>query len=159
MKCFSHCVREKTRIVHVRGGFEFLGYKIKRGSRPLKLSPDKIRSGIVGGALYAYPRDKSIRHFMDQIRNRTVRKAPVKTEALIEELNPVIRGWGNYYCKAHVRKLFNRLDRWILRRLWSQRCKRWRNTGWKVLPESRVYGEMGLVNLIALIPTIAHTKG
>ena len=26
--------KEKTRIVHVRNGFEFLGYKIKRGSKP-----------------------------------------------------------------------------------------------------------------------------
>lgn len=150
---------EKSRIVHVRQGFEFLGYKIKRGSQALKLSLDKIRSGVVPGALYAYPREKSIRHFMEQIRKRTRRKAPVKTQELIEELNPVIRGWGNYYCKAHVRKLFNRLDRWVLRRIWSHRCKRWRNRGWKVLPESRVYGEMGLVNLISLIPTIAHTKG
>jgi RNA-directed DNA polymerase len=149
---------EKTRIVHVRGGFEFLGYKIKRGSRPLKLPPDKIRSGMVGGALYAYPRDKSIRHFMDQIRHRTSRKAPVKTEGLIEELNPVIRGWGNYYCKAHIRKLFNRLDRWILRRIWSHRYKRWRNAGWKRIPATKVYGEMGLVNLVSLIPSLAQAK-
>jgi group II intron reverse transcriptase/maturase len=149
---------EKSRIVHVRQGFEFLGYKIKRGSQGLKLSLDKIRSGVVTGGLYAYPREKSIRHFMEQIRKRTRRKAPIKTQELIEELNPVIRGWGNYYCKAHVRKLFNRLDRWILRRLWSHRYKRWRNTGWKILPEARVYGEMGLVNLVSLIPTIAHVK-
>jgi len=150
---------EKSRIVHVRHGFEFLGFKIKRGSQPLRLSPDKIRSGVATGGLYAYPRDKSIKHFMEQIRKRTRRKAPLKPQGLIEELNPVIRGWGNYYCKAHVRKLFNRLDRWILRRLWSHKCKRWRNTGWKILPESRIYGEMGLVNLISLIPTIAHTQG
>jgi group II intron reverse transcriptase/maturase len=149
---------EKTRIVHVRQGFEFLGYKIKRGSQPLKLSPEKIRSGVVAGGLYAYPRENSIRHFMEQIRKRTRRKAPVKTQGLIEELNPVIRGWGNYYCKAHVRKLFNRLDRWILRRIWSHRYKRWRNTGWKTLPAARLYGEVGLVNLVALIPTIAHAK-
>ena len=32
--------RDKTRIVHVSHGFEFLGYKIKRGTRPLQLSPD-----------------------------------------------------------------------------------------------------------------------
>ena len=67
----------KTRIVHVRHGFEFLGYKIKRGSRPLRLSADKIKSGVRGGALYAFPRDKSIRHFKDQIRRRTRCKAPV----------------------------------------------------------------------------------
>src|SRR4030067_34599 len=42
--------REKTRIVHVRDGFEFLGYKIKRGSRPLRLPSEKIRSGARCGA-------------------------------------------------------------------------------------------------------------
>ena len=54
---------EKTRIVHVRQGFEFLGFKLKRGSQKLKLAPDRIRSGVVQGDLYAYPREKSIRHF------------------------------------------------------------------------------------------------
>jgi len=146
---------EKSRIVHIRHGFEFLGYKIKRGTRPLKLTTDKIRSGVVVGSLYAYPREKSIRHFMEQIRKKTRRKASITTWELIEELNPIIRGWGNYYCKAHVRKLFNRLDRWIVRRIWSQRHKRWRNTGWKALPRNRLYGEMGLVNLVSLIPSLA----
>jgi group II intron reverse transcriptase/maturase len=150
---------EKTRIVHVRHGFEFLGFKIKRGKQmSLKLPPEKIRSGVMPGSLYAYPREKSIRYFEDQIRKRTRRKAPLKTQVLIERINPVIRGWGNYYCKAHVRKLFNHLDRWIMHRIWSHRHKRWRNTGWKELPESRLYGEMGLVNLIALIPSLASAR-
>jgi len=149
---------EKTRIVHIRQGFEFLGYKIKRGSRSLNLTPDRIRSGVVASSLYAFPRDKSIKHFKEQIRKKTRRKAPISVYDLIEELNPVIRGWGNYYCKAHVRRLFNRLDRWILRRIWSFKFKRWRNAGWKKLPEARLYGEMGLVNLISLIPTIAPRK-
>jgi RNA-directed DNA polymerase len=149
---------EKTRVVHVRQGFEFLGYKIKRGSRKLKLSSEKIQSGVVQGDLYAYPREKSIGHFMEQIRQRTRRKAPVCTKELIGDINPVIRGWGNYYCKAHVRKLFNRLDGWIVRRIWSHRRKRWRNTGWKELPETILYGEMGLVNLISLIPSITPAR-
>jgi len=145
---------EKTRIVHVRKGFEFLGYKIKRGQRPLRLSAEKIRSGVRHGDLYAFPRAKSIQHFKDQIRRRTRRKAPVSTQELIEQINPVIRGWGLYFCKAHVRRLFNRLDRWIVRRLWSHRFKRWRNAGWKRLPERRLYGDFGLVKLIALIPSL-----
>ena len=45
----------KTRIVHVRRGFEFLGHKIKRGSRSMRLSGDKIKSGITAGVLYARP--------------------------------------------------------------------------------------------------------
>jgi RNA-directed DNA polymerase len=149
---------EKTRIVHVRQGFEFLGFKLKRGSQKLKLAPDRIRSGVAQGDLYAYPREKSIRHFKEQIRQKTRRKAPVGTRDLIEDINPVIRGWGGYYCKAHVRKLFNRLNRWIVQRIWSHRRKRWRNSGWKELPETILYGEMGLVNLIGLIPSIASAR-
>ena len=83
---------EKTRIVHVRYGFEFLGYKIKQGQRPLRLQASQIGSGIHGGARYAFPRAKSIRHFKDQIRQRTRRKAPVSTQELIDEINPIIRG-------------------------------------------------------------------
>jgi hypothetical protein len=145
---------EKTRIVHVAHGFEFLGYKIKRGSRPLTLSPRKIRTGVRHGDLYAHPRPKSIQHFKDQIRRRTCRKAPVSTQQLIDDINPVIRGWGLYFYKAHVRKLFARLDRWILRRIWSHRFKRWRCRGWKRLPERQLYDEMGLVRLVFLIPSI-----
>jgi hypothetical protein len=36
----------KTHIVHMSGGFEFLKYRIKRGSRRLALLAHKIRGGI-----------------------------------------------------------------------------------------------------------------
>ena len=145
---------QKTRVVHVQHGFEFLGYKIKRGKR-LKLSSDKIRSTARSGALYAFPREKSINRFMDQVRALTRRRVPLKTKELIEGLNPILRGWGNYYKKAHIRKLFNRLNRWIVRRIWSHRFKRWRNFGWRLLPDRTLYRDYGLVNLIQLIPSLA----
>jgi RNA-directed DNA polymerase len=145
---------EKTRIVHVRHGFEFLGYKIKRGSRPLRLADEKIKSGARRGALYAFPREKSIRHFKDQIRRCSRRTAPVSTRELIKQINPIIRGWGLYFHKAHVRRVFHRLDGWIVRRIWSHRFKRWRNVGWKRLPGWQLYDEYGLVRLIALIPSL-----
>ena len=144
----------KTRIVHVRHGFEFLGYKIKQGRRPMRLHAAKIKSGVRRGARYAYPREKSVQHFKDQIRKRTRRKAPVSTQKLINDINPVIRGWGRYYCKAHIRRLFHQLDGWVVRRIWSHRHKRWRNTGWKRLPERRLIGEYGLVRLISLVPSL-----
>ena len=149
---------QKTRIVHVRHGFEFLGYKIKLGSRAMRLPASKIKSGARKGALYAYPRDKSIRHFMDQVRRRTRRNAPVSTRELIEQVNPIVRGWGHYYKRASVRKLFHRLDGWLVRRIWSHRHKRWRCAGWKTLPRSKLYGEYGLVNLVALIPSITTQR-
>jgi hypothetical protein len=149
---------KKTRIIHVRGGFEFLGYKIKQGTRSLRLSSDKIKSGTRQGHMYAYPTQKSINHFKDQIRAKTRRVVPLSIEGIIAELNPIIRGWGNYYKKAHVRRLFLQLKGWIVRRIWSHRHKRWRNCGWKTLPESKLYRELGLVNLTSLIPSIASAK-
>jgi RNA-directed DNA polymerase len=149
---------QKTRIVHVKHGFEFLGYQIKRGKRKLKLPESKIRSRARQGALYAYPKAKSIHRFMDQVRQRTKRTLPLKTQELIEGLNPLLRGWGEYYKRAHVRQLFNRLDRWIVCRIWSHRCKHWRNAGWERLPRRTLYGEYGLVNLVRLIPSLASRK-
>ena len=59
---------QKTRIVHVQQGFEFLGYLIKRGKTPLDLPASKIRSRVRHGALYAYPKAKSIQRFKDEVR-------------------------------------------------------------------------------------------
>jgi RNA-directed DNA polymerase len=148
----------KTRIVNVRRGFEFLGHKIKRGSRPMRLSDGKIKSGIKAGALYARPTEKSIRGFKDQIRQLTCRRAPVSTAELIQQINPVVRGWGEHFKRAHVRSLFHQLDGWIERRIWSHRFKRWRCRGWDALPSKRLYGELGLVNLINLIPSLAYRR-
>jgi RNA-directed DNA polymerase len=66
-----------------------------------------------------------------------------------------VRGWGHYYKRAHVRRLFHRLDQWLVRRIWSHRHKRWRCSGWRTLPNHKLYGEYGLVNLVAMIPSIA----
>jgi RNA-directed DNA polymerase len=137
---------EKTRIVHVSQGFEFLGYKIGLG-RGLR-----FKSG--GTGLYAIPRQRSIDRFKDKVRALTRRRIAVPLEELIHVVNPVIRGWGMYYRRANVRRLFNRLNRWIVRRIWGWRFKRWRNAGWRTLPETRLYGEYGLVNLLQLIPSM-----
>jgi RNA-directed DNA polymerase len=144
---------EKTRIVHVDLGFEFLGYKVKRG-KGLRLSPRKRTSKANPLNLYAVPREKSVHRFKDQIRNLTRRGAPVTLRDMIAVINPIIRGWGNYYRKANVRTLFHRLDGWIERRLWSFIAKRWRNTAWRRYPTSRLVNDFGLVRLIHLVPGI-----
>jgi RNA-directed DNA polymerase len=144
---------EKTRITHIKWGFEFLGYKIKQG-KGLKLPRNKIKKQPNLMNIYAIPTEKSVKRFMDTIRNRTKRRIPLSLFELIESINPVIRGWGNYYRKAHVRKLFNKLQGWIVRRIWSHRFKRWRNMGWKRLHETKLYSNYKLVNLISLIPDL-----
>jgi RNA-directed DNA polymerase len=70
-------------------------------------------------------------------------------------VNPLLRGWGEYYKRAHIRKLFQRLDGWVRRRIWSHRYKRWRNAGWKRLPKAQLHGEYELVRLLDLIPSLA----
>ena len=141
---------EKTRITHIKSGFEFLGYKLKQG-KGLALPQEKVKKRAVNN-IYAYPKGKSIQSFRDSIRARTRRRIPLTVYELIDSINPVIRGWGNYFRKAHVRRLFNRLQRWIIRRIWSHRYKRWRNMGWKKLPVSILYAKYKLVNLLSLIP-------
>ena len=79
---------------------------------------------------------------MDQVRQLTKRRVPLTTKELIAELNPILRGRGQRYKRAHVRKLFNRLDRWIVRRIWSHTFGRWRNGAWKKLPVSILYREV-----------------
>src|ERR1700693_5090290 len=74
-----HLNPEKTRIVHVRFGFEFLGYQIKRG-RPRQLGNRKLGKTAPAGTLYAYPRQKSIQRFKEQVRQLTSRRAPVNTQ-------------------------------------------------------------------------------
>lgn len=145
---------EKTRITNIKWGFEFLGYKIKEG-KGLRLNRTKIKSNINAKNLYAYPKDKSIKKFKETIRERTKRRIPLTMKELIDSINPVIRGWGNYFRKAHVRKIFNMLDRWIVRRLWSHHYKKWRNYGWKKYPHKELYQKYNLVNLVGLIPSIS----
>jgi group II intron reverse transcriptase/maturase len=145
----------KTRIVHIRQGFEFLGYKVKKG-KGLRLAAQKRKAKANQYDLYAVPREKSVQKFKDQIRNLTQRKAAVTLKELIEQINPLIRGWGNFYCKAHVRKLFNRLDRWIAQRIYSFLAKRWRNTMYRKYPTTRLIEEYGLVRLTHLIPGLVR---
>ncbi len=94
--------RAKTRIVHVAQGFEFLGFKIQRGKGRFKLTRDRIKSTLNRWDLYAIPTQKSVDRFKDQIRNLTKRHVPLRMGELINTINPIIRGWGNYYCRSHV---------------------------------------------------------
>jgi group II intron reverse transcriptase/maturase len=119
---------EKTRIVHVSEGFEFLGYLIKRGY-----------------SLYARPREKSLERFREKVRLLTRRQQPVKLSEMIRRMNQLLRGWGNYYRKAHVRTLFYKLDRWILRRVRAFIAKRWRNQGHVRYPDAALWEHHGLV--------------
>jgi len=145
---------EKTRIVHITQGFEFLGYRIQRGKANFKLPRGRIKSKLNQHNLYAIPTQKSLDRFKDQIRAMTKRRVPLSLSEVVGKINPIIRGWGNYYCRSHIRRRFNQLDRWIIRRVRSQRAKRWRNSLWKKYPTRRLRSEFRLVSLVSLIPSL-----
>jgi group II intron reverse transcriptase/maturase len=148
---------KKTKIVHIRDGFEFLGFVITKASVKWKLPASKIKIKPNKMGLIAMPTKKAIKRFKDEVRGRTKRGLCANEIELIESLNPLIRGWGNYFGKAHVRKLFNKLDGWIIRRIWAHKFKKWRCAGWKTL-DAKTLRIAGLVGLTSLIPSLNAKK-
>jgi len=92
---------DKTRIVDETddpNGFDFLGYTFKKGMRLL--------------------RKKSRVAMRDKIRLHTRRSQGVGITTVIENLNPVLRGWFNYF--KHVKKSeLKAMDGFVRRRLRS----------------------------------------
>lgn len=95
------------------------------------------------------PRPKSLDAFKDKVRRLTRRKAPVSLLHMIEDLNPVIRGWGNYYALGDVVSLFEDLDKWIRMRLRSKARTRFKSKGGidHVRFPNRFFDRAGLVRL------------
>ena len=144
----AHCARLRVSWIQDPTG---------EGQVPPGPRSDQIQTELAEN-LYAIPTQKSVDRFKDQIRTLTQRKIPLRLGEVIETINPIIRGWGNYYCRSHVRKRFHQLDGWIIRRLWSHRTKRWRNAAWKEYPTKRLRTEFKLVSLVSLIPSLQIAK-
>jgi hypothetical protein len=69
---------------------------------------------------------------------------------MILDLNPLLRGWGNYYAIGHVQSLFEELDKWIRMRLRSKvRGSKARTISNAKLP-TRTLERLGLVSLGSL---------
>ncbi len=91
---------EKTRIVDAtqRGGFDFLGYHFERGLR--------------------WPRQKSQMALKDRVRLYTRRANGHGLPQIIAKLNPILRGWFEFFKLGHW-TILDQLDRWIRMRLRS----------------------------------------
>ena len=107
-------------------------------------------------ALYAYPKEKSIRRFMDQVRQRTKRTASLGTEELIAGLNPALAGAGVSITNAPTSANSSNDST-----AGSGDASGHIGTGagampgWKRLPASQLYGEYELIRLLYLIPSLA----
>ncbi len=96
---------EKTKIIHARKkGVEFLGFHFN--------------------GCWRRPRDKAKKKFKEEIKQRTRRQQAKNTESVIQSINSIIRGWGNYFKGGTVKKLYGELDGYIGGRLRNFQAKR-----------------------------------
>lgn len=102
---------DKTRMGDCREagqGFDFLGYRFEAGKR--------------------WVRKKSLKALKEKLRSKTGRTNGKSLRSLIEELNPILKGWFGYFKHAH-RLEFERLDGLIRRRLRALLRKREKRPG------------------------------
>jgi len=96
---------QKTRIVGMNdaGGFDFLGYNLRRGRR--------------------WPRKKSLKKFKEKIRAKTKRTNGNSLKTIISDINRTMKGWFEYF-KHSDKTTYPSLDGWIRMRLRSILRKR-----------------------------------
>jgi group II intron reverse transcriptase/maturase len=124
---------EKTKVTDVYQGFTFLGYSFWKCK----------------GTTYTFPSDKSIAKFKEKLRLVTRRQQPKNVKMVIEKLNPILRGWGNYFGKWHGKSRFTRLDEWTRMRLRSfLKKKRALSVSAHTKYPNSFFKELGLVFLL-----------
>ncbi len=108
---------EKTRITHTlneyekeKPGFDFLGFNI----RQYEVHTQKKR----GYKTLIKPSKKSVRTHYEKLKAVFDSHKTAPTVALISRLNPIIRGWCNYYSGVTSKNTFSKLDNLIWKRLW-----------------------------------------
>ena len=136
---------EKTKIVNMRepkASFEFLGYKFYHGKK---------------GHLRKLVREKSAKALRERIKRHTKRCNGKSMEDIIQNINPILKGWFGYYQHVYVYNISG-FDSWVRMRLRSILRKRAKGRGrgrgrdhrkWK----NRYFEELGLYSL-----TKAHAQ-
>ena len=98
---------EKTKLVHIDEGFNFLGFNLKH----------------YNGKLLTIPQKEKVLAFCKKVGGIIKSMVAVKQEDLIKKLNPILRGFANYYQGAVSKKTFKYVKSRIWQYLWSW-CKR-----------------------------------
>jgi RNA-directed DNA polymerase len=104
---------EKTRITHIKDGFDFLGWNIRKYNGKLLMKPSKA----------------NVKAHLDKIREIIKANKTAKQANLIRLLNPVLRGWANYHSHVVAKKAFDRVDHEVWSMLWRWAVRRHPNKG------------------------------
>jgi RNA-directed DNA polymerase len=106
---------EKTKITHIKDGFDFLGWNIRK----------------CGGKLLMKPSKANVKAHLDKIRE-VIKANKTTTQArLIRLLNPILRGWANYHSHVVAKETFAQNDARIWSLLWQWATRRHPNKGAK----------------------------
>jgi RNA-directed DNA polymerase len=138
----------KTRLVDLRRGkesFVFLGCTIRK-KRSIQREPSKH-------FMQRWPAPKGMKRLRDRVREITgARQSGKDVKQIIAELNPVLRGWGNYFRTGNADREFNKMDGFVYRRLrrWHYRRGGQRATCRKAWTGEQLYG-MGLQRLMGTV--------
>jgi group II intron reverse transcriptase/maturase len=100
---------QKTEVVNSRDGVRFLGMVIHTG--------------------YTRIREKKVCGLKEKVRKMTRRNSPVNLVKVIKDLNPVLRGFANYFKAANCGGVFKELAKWIRRRLRAKQLSLWKKPG------------------------------
>jgi group II intron reverse transcriptase/maturase len=95
---------QKTKIKNFSEGVDFLGFTVY--------------------VSHKVPRKEAVRKYKEAIRRATRRNLPINLEMVIQRLNPIVIGWGNYFKIANVNWLYKGLDGWTRMRLRAFKEKR-----------------------------------
>jgi RNA-directed DNA polymerase len=144
---------EKTRIVHLRTeGIDFLGCHLRMAMS--RRNPGRWY-------LYRWPNRKAMKKVRDRIREITnCKRSGMKLADVIAELNPVLRGWGEYFRNGNAARQFNVIDRYVWDRLtiFVNRV-RGRNDPTRAREfDYRWYQRLGIFRLIGTIRYLAKAR-
>jgi RNA-directed DNA polymerase len=145
---------DKTKITDIYDGFDFLGFNIRK---------------YQNNTLIIKPSKDGVQSLLRKVKGIIRAMRPAKQEDLITALNPVIRGWGNYYKHCVCKDTFRTIDHLIWQKLWRWCCRRHPNKG-KFWIKSKyfyakdgrdwLFGERGEFSLVRLgaIKVDRHVK-
>ena len=115
---------DKTRVVHIDDGFDFLGFHIRR----------MRKRGSHKSFVYTKPSTKAIASIKARVKAMTYRATLHRDPGyLMAYLGRVLRGWANYFRHAVAKRAFNAVDSYTWERITSWLRKKHRRIGWPEL--------------------------
>jgi RNA-directed DNA polymerase len=99
---------EKTRIVHLTEGFDFLGFNVRHYN-----NPKTTKSGY---KLLIKPSKKTVTDKRKELRDIWLKLKGHSVQAVLARLNPIIRGWANYFRTVVSSRTFSAMDYWMHQR-------------------------------------------